>query len=122
MDNSDTIKLILTLAPLLLVPLFNWFRKRQTGATLFNAVIQGDTDSVRKLLVRHANYDAADSLGMTPLMYASIEGHVEIAGLLIARGANIHAQSVTGMTALAYAEANSNTEIAHMLGDAGAIN
>jgi len=121
MDNSEKIKLLLTLAPLLLVPLFNWFRKRQSGTAIFNAVIRGDTDTVRKLLVRHANYDAADTLGMTPLMYAATEGHREIAGLLIARGANIHAQSVTGMTALAYAEANGQDEIAQMLGDAGAV-
>lgn len=121
MDNSDLIRLLITLAPVLLVPLFNWFRRRQSGTVLFNAVIRGDTDAVRKLLVRHANYDAADSLGMTSLMYAAIEGHVEIAGLLIARGANIHAQSVTGMTALAYAEANGQDEIAEMLRDAGAV-
>jgi ankyrin repeat protein len=121
MDFSDKFTLIITIAPILLIPLSKWIMKKQTGVPLFNAVIQGDTDAVKKLVAKHMFVDVKDVLDMTPLMYASIEGHTDIVRLLVGRGANVSMQSVTGMTALTYAKANGHDDIVRILVDAGAI-
>jgi ankyrin repeat protein len=71
------------------------------GATaLIRATINGDTATVRKLIVNGADVNGRGSSGWTPLMYAVNNGHIEVARVLLVKGADVNAEASNGHTAL----------------------
>jgi hypothetical protein len=98
-----------------------------TGS-LQDAAVYGDIKTVRLMLERGADVNAADALGRTPLMYAAISDvlPVDVVKLLIERGADLnatdkHAKSGdAGLTVLDIAKLNGDTAVVRELVKAGA--
>ncbi|PYS36357.1 MAG: hypothetical protein DMG14_24700 [Acidobacteria bacterium] len=67
---------------------------------LVNAVKNRNIATVRTLLKQHADPNAADIDGTTPLIWAAHNGDAEIGKLLIAAGANVQATNRYGVSAL----------------------
>ena len=67
---------------------------------LVSATRQGDWKTVQILLDHHANINATDDYGDTPLMYASWLENTEMVEVLLKRGANLNAKDDHGETAL----------------------
>jgi ankyrin repeat protein len=96
--------------------------------TLSQITYFADIATVRLMLDRGAEINAADPYGRTALMYAAISDlmPVEVVKLLIERGADINAKSPhknsrdTGMTVLDIAPMNGETPIVDLLLKAGA--
>jgi RNA polymerase sigma factor (sigma-70 family) len=60
---------------------------------LFNAVKQGDLDTIRGLLGKRTDLlEARDGMGHTPLHRAALHGHNEIVALLLEKGAAVDAR------------------------------
>ena len=76
-------------------------RRRVTA--LHNAAAQGHVRLVRQLLERHADPDAADWEGNTPLINAAYFGQVEVVKILVAHGARLDIRSIGGATVLSAA-------------------
>jgi len=77
---------------------------------------------IRLLLDTHANVNAADVAGMTPLMFAvaSENQDPEVVKLLLSSGANLNARSTTGETALDWARKYGSPAILTLLHDTAA--
>ena len=71
---------------------------------LHDAVLRADAEEVARLLKAGADPNAADSSGMTPLIWAVYGGYAEIAELLCEAGADVERRASTGGTALWHAE------------------
>src|SRR5437667_5078222 len=67
---------------------------------LVNAVKNRDATTVRGLLKQHADPNAPDVDGTTPLIWAAHNGDAETGKLLIAAGANVKATNRYGINAL----------------------
>ncbi len=82
----------------------------------------GNTDAVRKLLIRKVNVTQVSREGYTPLMSATLRGHAEIVGLLLEAGAfaHINDQDSRGETALMRACSKGHLDCAELLLSAGA--
>lgn len=95
-------------------------RRGPNGATpLMYAALYADLETVRMLLDRGADPNAADHAGATALMW-SIDD-VAKAKLLVERGANVNARSADGRTALMIASAwRGGTPTARLLLERGA--
>jgi ankyrin repeat protein len=87
---------------------------------LIDAVKTGNVESVRALLARRTDVNAAASDGTTPLHWAAHVENVEAADLLIKAGANVHAANRYGVTPLWLACINGNAGIVERLLAAGA--
>jgi len=66
------------------------------GRRLIEAVKRGDTQEVRRLLVKGANPNARDGIGTTPLMYAILLRQPAIVKMLLANGADPNAKTNPG--------------------------
>jgi ankyrin repeat protein len=75
-------------------------------------------ETVGPLLDRGADVDAADAMGMTPLMWATFSGRVSTMRLLIERGADIGARNNDGHSALTIARTESNVTKVQLLSEA----
>jgi ankyrin repeat protein len=106
-----------------------WFRSLLAAAaiavcaraeSLADAVRSGSTQSVRALIARHADVNAPEADGATPLHLAAEAGNLEIAKILLQAGAKANAESRNGVTPLSLAAASGNAPLAKALLDHGA--
>ena len=92
-----------------------------TSDPLVEAAKAGDAESVRGLLAKGADVNAARGDGMTALHWAGERGDAEVAGLLIAAGADIMAETrIGGYTPLHLASGRGHVDVAQALIEAGA--
>ena len=83
---------------------------------LFQAVIDGNLDEVKRLIKAGADVNAKNTIrGDTALMIAAENGHTEVAAALIKAGADFNAKNTNGWTALLIAAKNGHTEVAAAL-------
>ena len=89
---------------------------------LYEAVVRGDADAVRRLLASGAKPDAnRDQGGGTPLMEAGYRGNVEVMRLLIDRGADVNAETrQSGYSPLQTAADGGHLDAAKLLVEKGA--
>jgi uncharacterized protein len=87
---------------------------------LVDAVKQGNHAAVRVLITEHANVNAAEADGMTPLHWAVRSDDMRMAQLLIRAGANVKAASRYGITPISLAAQNGNAPLVDLLLNAGA--
>ena len=80
------------------------------------AAANGNVATLRLLLEKRANANAAAASGVTPLMEASRSGSVDAVRLLLAHGANVNArESARGQTALMWAVSRQHHDIVKVL-------
>ena len=121
-DNAFKIlQIVIGLAVLVIMPLFNrWWRTR-TGTALMDAVFRGDADAVKTLLSKRGFVNAKDEYsGRTPLIMATVNGHIEIVKALLGKGADVSVKDADGWTALMFAQEYGHAEIERLLKEAGA--
>lgn len=87
---------------------------------LIDAVKAGDRQAVRAFLKNHADVNAADPDGTTPLEWAVRGDDLELTRLLLGAGANAKAANRLGVTALSLAATNRNAAMVDALLKAGA--
>lgn len=87
---------------------------------LIDAVKSGDRQAVRAFLKNHADVNAADPDGTTPLEWAVRADDLETVRLLLDAGANAKAANRLGVTALSLAATNRNAAMTQTLLQAGA--
>src|SRR5215467_2943013 len=87
---------------------------------LADAVRNGNKDSVRVLLQKNADINAAEADGTTALHWASYQDDVESADLLIQAGARVNAVTDLGVTPLWCASLNGSSAMVRRLLQAGA--
>lgn len=90
-------------------------------ATLHNALLEGQLESVEKLLMSGADVHAVDSVGKTPLHCAASLGHYDIVELLISKGAPVNAIDKYKRTPLHFAVLNDHEKVARVLIEQGAL-
>ncbi len=81
------------------------------------AVVNGDIDTVRKLISLGEDVNQK-SLGMTPAILGARYNKAEILELLIAHGANLKTKSDKGYTAKKYAELSNAAEALAVINEA----
>jgi len=84
------------------------------------AASAGKLDDVKALIASHAELNAPDERGLTPLHAAAAEGHVDVMRALLDAGADINAKSVRGVTPLYVATRMDKIEAGKLLLDRGA--
>jgi ankyrin repeat protein len=100
-------------------------------STLLKAAYDGDTDTVKALLNNHANPNAKNVAGYTPLMLAACNGNKfplsydcscygEIIKILIQHGSDPNMKNMDGETALMISVQSNRTEATKILLDNGA--
>jgi predicted Zn-dependent protease len=94
-------------------------RPDRAGRDLFDAIEQGRTDEVTRLLDGGQNINSRDENGWTPLIAAANQGQTEIVQLLLARGADASLKDYEGYTALRYARTGGYSRIVELLQTAG---
>ena len=87
----------------------------QDEQTLRTAAHDGQFETVRRLLSKKTNPNAADEDGRTALMFAAFNGHTDIAELLLDSGAEIDSREFLGRTALMYASTGPFPETVELL-------
>lgn len=85
-----------------------------------DAVMHGDRSSVRALLDKKADVNAAQIDGTTALQWAVRDNDLEMIDLLLKAGANVSAANQSGATPMQLAAMNGNTAIIERLIQAGA--
>jgi ankyrin repeat protein len=90
------------------------------GSSLIQAVKDRNASAVRQLLARHADVNARQPDGGTPLHWAAHRNDVEIATLLVSAGAQVNAQNDLGATPLWLACLNGSPAMVDVLLRAGA--
>jgi len=86
-----------------------------SAAAIHEAVRNGETETVKRLIENGADVNARDYQHETPLHIASGRGNTEIAQLLIDKGADVNAQDDKQATPLHVAAHNGNIEVAEIL-------
>ena len=89
-------------------------------STLLLAAARGDNTTVERMLDRHANIDAKDRYGDTPLNLALKNRHDDTAELLVSKGANVNARGALGDTPLHVSVYGNNAAMASLLRQKGA--
>lgn len=77
-----------------------------SGPALFQAIRDGDTAAVRKLLTGGADLRSRNETGDTPLIAAAWQADAEMLKLLIKAGADVNAKNIAGVTPLIYGAVN----------------
>ena len=78
-------------------------KKERNNGILLAAIFKGDPDKCDVLLNYRADFEDADTYGMTPLMEAAKDGHADVIKCLLSHGANVNKKDVKGFTALYHA-------------------
>ncbi len=107
------------LGALALLALSTLFAARGT-APLADAAEEMDKATIRALLQKHADINAAQVDGMTALHWAAFRDDTEIAKLLVDAGANVKAANRYGVTPLSLACTNGDGPMVELLLKAGA--
>ena len=101
-------------------------RPRQSCTALRDAATRGDIDVLRTLLDAgdtdtsgRCYVDAADSFGMTALMWAAHGGHTDCVQLLLQHSADVRKRSLSGSEATHYAAQRGHKEVRAAVLDAG---
>lgn len=89
-------------------------------APLADAVEKMDGARTRALLAQHANVNAAQPDGMTPLHWAAYQDNLELARVLVRAGANVQAANRYGVMPLSLACTNGDGTMVALLLKAGA--
>jgi ankyrin repeat protein len=84
------------------------------------AVVAGDTETVRELLLEGTDPDARDDHGQTALMLAAHRGHAAIVEMLVTARAALDTTAKYNLTALMLAIVAGHEDIARTLVRAGA--
>ncbi|MGI9414603.1 MAG: ankyrin repeat domain-containing protein [Hyphomicrobiales bacterium] len=84
------------------------------------AALDGDGDTIARLIAEGATIDSLDRHGQTALMLAAVHGHDEVVRVLVSNGADMDVTAKFGLSALMLAVINLRTDIAAALVDAGA--
>lgn len=87
---------------------------------LMEATVNGDLDTVNRLLDAGVDPNAVDADGLTPLHRACVENHLPIVSTLLARGANVNARDHDWWTPLHASCASGNWRVASSLINNGA--
>lgn len=87
---------------------------------LIEAARHGDKETLRSLIQKKADVNAADADGSTALLWASYRDNVESADLLIRAGAKVNTATDLGVTPLWQACENGSAAMVKKLLDAGA--
>lgn len=85
--------------------------RRDTAASLHEAVSRGDADAVRAAIAANADLEARDAAGRTPLVAATKAEDAELAGILLSAGADPNAKDDLQDSAFLYAGAEGLDEI-----------
>lgn len=89
------------------------------GPDLFIAIRTGTTGDVKAVLAKGAKIEAANWLGIRPLMWAAALGRQEVCAALLEAGADINGPSHYG-TALSFAEMGGSAKVVQFLLEKGA--
>jgi len=95
-------------------PVTKVYVANETLSPLCNAVVQGDLETVKKMVEFGSDVNEKSN-GMTPLMIAARYNRVEIVELLLKNGANISLKDSNGKTALQHAERSNAKETVAIL-------
>lgn len=88
--------------------------------SLLNAAMKGNLPEVQALITLHANVNAVDDNGMTPLMHALSHGSTNIVTTLMQHGADVNVMNKKhNMTSLMYALNSHNITLIKILFDKG---
>jgi ankyrin repeat protein len=87
---------------------------------LMFAALEGNTDAVKRLLLRGADVNAKDDEGRSALMFAVINMHHDTVNILLKHGANVNARANDGGTALMLAASCGDPGMVRALLNAGA--
>eukprot|EP00602_Paraphysomonas_sp_CaronLab_P001350 CAMPEP_0185024336 /NCGR_PEP_ID=MMETSP1103-20130426/7365_1 /TAXON_ID=36769 /ORGANISM="Paraphysomonas bandaiensis, Strain Caron Lab Isolate" /LENGTH=278 /DNA_ID=CAMNT_0027557271 /DNA_START=45 /DNA_END=881 /DNA_ORIENTATION=+ len=87
---------------------------------IFQAVVNGDLEGVKKSLLGGTSPSLRDSEKMTPLHYAADRGHIDILTTLVDGGADLNALDSEGQTPLMLAVMCENEEVVQVLLSNGA--
>lgn len=117
-----SLRLTRRLMATLLAICLGWTVFAQGGAEsrVADAVERSDRAATRALIKQHADVNAAQADGMTPLHWAAYRDDVDIAKALIGASANANATNRYGVTPLVLACQNGNTAMVELLLDHGA--
>jgi uncharacterized protein len=96
------------------------FAGESTRPALVDAARNGDTATLRSLIQKKAEINAAEPDGSTALQWASYRGDLESVDLLLRASANVNAATDLGVTALWLASETGNTAVVRRLLEAGA--
>ncbi len=84
------------------------------------AAIDGDADTIERLLAEGIDVEGLDHYAQTALMLAARHGHGSVVGLLLAAGADKDVTAKYKLSALMLAVVNRHQSVARQLVDAGA--
>ena len=92
-------------------------RTKLTGANhnLWQIAKLGDINKLEQALVRGADVNACNNLGLTPLMMAAYHGQTDMVKALVEHGADVNAVDNGGLTAAMLAEDSDHAEIVRTL-------
>jgi len=89
--------------------------RKDLSAALFEAVNNGDINTVQVLCSRGANVNVTNKYNMSPLHRACTKGYVKIAAILCANGADLEQEDDRGWTALHIACMKGNRSTVELL-------
>lgn len=93
---------------------------RTPHSALLDALSEGRSAAVLKAIDAGANVETADSIGMTPLLYAARNGDVPLVQSLLQRGARVNSRALSRSTPLILAALNNRIPVVLILLDHGA--
>ncbi len=96
------------------------YARDRNDRQLQKAAREGKIDKIKEVLLKGADVNKRDDLGLSPLMHAAWGGYTEIAKVLVENGANVNDEDIRGKTVLMHAEHNFHIDTADFLKQAGA--
>lgn len=95
--------------------------KNNKGQTLcWIAAQKGQTEMLKRLILKGADYEIKDTKGVSPLMIAAMNGRVDVVDYLTTKVRNIDEKRTDGQTALTLAIEHDRAEVVRCLIDNGA--